>query len=163
MSINKYKKKPIIIEAVQWTGINLEEIKSFVGDSLDYNYKTNWDSSDLSNIEVKIKTLEGDHIASIGDYIIKGVNGEFYPCKPDIFKKTYESATLTSQNEWVSVEEKLPENNTQVLMWSARWKIAEAESYYNKHFWVYSEIGDGYIADNITHWMSLPEPPEKEE
>ena len=90
MSINKYKKKPIIIEAVQWTGINLEEIKSFVGDSLDYNYKTNWDSSDLSNIEVKIKTLEGDHIASIGDYIIKGVNGEFYPCKPDIFKKTYE-------------------------------------------------------------------------
>ena len=163
MSINKYKKKPIIIEAVQWTGINLKEIKSFVGDSLDYNYKTHGDSSDLSNIEVKIKTLEGDHIASIGDYIIKGVNGEFYPCKPDIFKKTYESATLTLQNEWVSVEEKLPENNTQVLMWSARWKIAEAGSYYNKHFWVYSEIGDGYIADNITHWMSLPEPPEKEE
>ena len=90
MSINKYKKKPIIIEAVQWTGINLEEIKSFVKDSLDYNYKTHWDSSDLSNIEVKIKTLEGDHIVSIGDYIIKGVNGEFYPCKPDIFKKTYE-------------------------------------------------------------------------
>ena len=95
MSINKYKKKPIIIEAVQWTGINLEEIESFVGDSLDYNYKTHWDSSDLSNIEVKIKTLEGDHIVSIGDYIIKGVNGEFYPCKPDIFKKTYESVALT--------------------------------------------------------------------
>ena len=64
-------------------------------------------------------------------------------------------------NEWVSVEERLPENNTQVLMWSARWKIAEAGSYYNKHFWVYSEIGDGYIADNITHWMQLPESPER--
>ena len=68
--------------------------------------------------------------------------------------------TLTPPNEWVSVEDELPENNTQVLMWSARWKIAEAGSYYNQHFWVYSEIGDGYIADNITHWMPLPNPPE---
>lgn len=69
--------------------------------------------------------------------------------------------TLTPPNEWVSVEEKLPENNTEVLMWSARWKIAEAGSYYNQHFWVYSEIGDGYIADNITYWMYLPAPPGK--
>lgn len=68
--------------------------------------------------------------------------------------------TLTPPNEWVSVEDELPENNTQVLMWSARWKIAEAGSYYNQHFWVYSEIGDGYIADNITHWMLLPAPPD---
>ena len=71
--------------------------------------------------------------------------------------------TLTPLNEWISVEERLPEGHMQVLMWSARWKIAEAGSYYNKHFWVYSEIGDGYIADNITHWMPLPPPPEKEE
>lgn len=71
--------------------------------------------------------------------------------------------TLTLPNEWVSVEDELPKNNTQVLMWSARWKIAEAGSYYNQHFWVYSEIGDGYIADNITHWMYLPAPPAKED
>ena len=69
--------------------------------------------------------------------------------------------TLTPPNEWVSVEDRMPENNTQVLMWSARWKIAEAGSYYNQHFWVYSEIGDGYIADNITHWMPLPAPPKR--
>lgn len=74
-----------------------------------------------------------------------------------------EAPTITPPNEWVSVEEKLPEDNTQVLMWSARWKIAEAGSYYNQHFWVYSEIGDGYIADNITHWMPLPSPPDKEQ
>ena len=67
--------------------------------------------------------------------------------------------TLTPPNEWVSVEERLPEGHAQVLMWSAKWNIAEAGSYYNKHFWVYSEIGDGYIADNITHWMPLPAPP----
>ena len=68
--------------------------------------------------------------------------------------------TLTPPNEWISVEERLPEGHMQVLMWSARWKIAEAGSYYNKHFWVYTEIGDGYIADNITHWMPLPEAPD---
>lgn len=71
--------------------------------------------------------------------------------------------TLTPLNEWVSVEEKLPEDNTQVLMWSARWKIAEAGIYYNQHFWVYSEIGDGYIADNITHWIPVSSPPDKEQ
>ena len=64
-------------------------------------------------------------------------------------------------NEWVSVEERLPENNAQVLMWSAKWNIAEAGSYYNGRFWVYSEIGDRYIADDITHWMSLPAPPDR--
>ena len=69
--------------------------------------------------------------------------------------------TLTPPNEWVSVEERLPENNAQVLMWSAKWNIAEAGSYYNGRFWVYSEIGDGYIADDITHWMSLPAPPDR--
>lgn len=75
----------------------------------------------------------------------------------------YDMPTLTPLNEWVSVEDELPENNTQVLMWSARWKIAEAGSYYNQHFWVYSEIGDGYIADNITYWMPVFSPPDKEQ
>ena len=69
--------------------------------------------------------------------------------------------TLTPPNEWVSVEERSPENNAQVLMWSAKWNIAEAGSYYNERFWVYSEIGDAYIADDITHWMSLPAPPDR--
>lgn len=72
-------------------------------------------------------------------------------------------ATLTPQNEWVLVEEKLPEKHAQVLMWSGKWKIAEAGVYYNGHFWVYNEIGDGYIAENITYWMPLPNPPEGEE
>lgn len=71
--------------------------------------------------------------------------------------------TLTPPNEWVSVEERLPEGHVQVLMWSAKWNIAEAGSYYNKHFWVYSEIGDGYIADNITHWMPIPKSPKEDE
>lgn len=74
---------------------------------------------------------------------------------------TGNAPTLTPPNEWVSVEERLPKNHAQVLMWSARWNIAEAGSYYNRRFWVYSEIGDEYIADDITHWMHLPEPPDR--
>ena len=79
--VKKYRKKPVIIEAIQWNGKNLSEIDNFVGGSR----KTE------GSILV-IHTLEGDMEASINDYIIKGVNGEFYPCKPDIFDKTYESA-----------------------------------------------------------------------
>lgn len=89
----KYTKKPIEIEAIQWTGMNLEEIKSFVGDSLLYEIiDTAWQvGKGAPRVYMVIKTLEGVHICTEGDFIIKGVNGEFYPCKPDIFEKTYQS------------------------------------------------------------------------
>ena len=83
----KYRKKPVIIEAVQWTGDNYEEICNFTNISLKR------DATQLYNGEpavLIIPTLEGDHFVLIYDYIIKGVQGEFYPCKPDIFKDTYE-------------------------------------------------------------------------
>ena len=88
----KYRKKPVIIEAVQWTGLNLEEIKSFVSESLQYDIiDTAWEvGKGVPHVNMIIKTLEGDHICTKGDFIIKGVKGEFYPCKPDIFEETYE-------------------------------------------------------------------------
>lgn len=70
----------MIIEAVQFTGNNVDEILEFAKDSFN----------NPSTSKIVIPTLEGNMLASIGDYIIKGVNGEFYPCKPDIFDKTYE-------------------------------------------------------------------------
>lgn len=81
--IMKYRKKPIIIEAIQWTGDNISELCKFMRK----------DASKLmfSDDELYIQTLEGIHHASIGDYIIKGVQGEFYPCKPNIFVQTYEA------------------------------------------------------------------------
>ena len=90
----RYRKKPVVIDAIQWTGINLSEIKMFVGDKLEYNIiDTAWEvGKGRPCVLMKIKTLEGKMEASEGDYIIKGVNGEFYPCKPDIFEKTYEKA-----------------------------------------------------------------------
>lgn len=88
----RYRKKPVEIEAIQWTGLNLEEIKSFVGESLKIEIQdTAWKAGEGTPVvNMVIETLEGDHICTIGDFIIKGVKGEFYPCKPDIFYATYE-------------------------------------------------------------------------
>ncbi|TQO59349.1 hypothetical protein [Paraclostridium bifermentans] len=76
----KYKKKPVVIEAIQWKGENLLEVLKFANSSY----------LDKDNYTLKVKTLEGEMVANRGDYIIRGVQGEFYPCKQDIFKKTYE-------------------------------------------------------------------------
>lgn len=86
----KYRKKPVIIEAIQFedNSDRIREIHEFMGgDTIRVNYE------DKNNPYLKIETLEGIMKASVGDYIIKGVNGEFYPCKPDIFEKTYERVT----------------------------------------------------------------------
>jgi len=76
----KVRKKPIIVEAIQWTGYNLSKIQRF--------YKP---ENILVGNQIIIGTLEGTIKANIGDWIIKGVKGEFYPCKPDIFEQTYET------------------------------------------------------------------------
>lgn len=87
----KYKTKPCEIEAIQWNGLNLEEIKEFVGKLLIYNIcDTAWEvGKGRPHVDMKIKTLEGNMQASVGDYIIKGLRGEYYPCKPDVFEKKY--------------------------------------------------------------------------
>jgi len=79
--IKKYKKLPVVIEAVEWNGFNFPEILTFV---LPREAKLN------SYGDLFIETLEGNHNAITGDYIIKGVEGETYPCKAGIFHKTYE-------------------------------------------------------------------------
>ena len=79
----KYRKKPVVIEAEQYLGDDesVARIRQFVGKELDGNGR-----------DLFIETLEGTHTASPGDWIIKGIKGEFYPCKPDIFLSTYEKA-----------------------------------------------------------------------
>ena len=76
--IKDYMKKQVVIQAIQFLG-NPEEIKEFMG-TTGHHY---------DELDLIIPTLEGDLRAVEGDYIIKGVKGEFYPCKPDIFKLTY--------------------------------------------------------------------------
>ena len=76
----KYRKKPVIVDAFQWT---IHEVPEW------------WRSAENITVNVQtgsafIPTLEGVHEAKIGDFIIKGIQGELYPCKPDIFDQTYE-------------------------------------------------------------------------
>lgn len=92
----KYRKKPVVIDAVQWDGQSIDSILPFFGD-LEKLPKAPDDPHIKSGIgftpsdgTLYIPTLEGTHAASPRDWIIKGVKGEFYPCKPDIFAQTYE-------------------------------------------------------------------------
>ena len=80
-----FRKKPVTITAIAWTGDNFDAVKKFAGDNVS-----------LENGELVIKTLEdgadgkAKHVASIGDFIIRGVEGEYYFCKPYVFEQTYE-------------------------------------------------------------------------
>lgn len=85
--MSKYRKKPVVIKAVQYKG-DLESIKAVI-DFIGYIPEI-IEGCETHHKFLKIKTLEGEHIATEGDYIIKGIKGEFYPCKPDIFDATYE-------------------------------------------------------------------------
>lgn len=81
---NKYRKKPVIIEAIQLKRDNAFKCLEFAAKSGCLETTQTLDEG------IIIPTLEGNHLARYSDYIIKGVNEEFYPCKPDIFEKTYE-------------------------------------------------------------------------
>ena len=87
--VKRYRKKPVVIEAIEFTRDNWDEVYEF----------TNGKAHSLCIARIpyakatcRVDTLEGYHIATEGDFIIKGVKGEFYPCKPDIFEQTYEEA-----------------------------------------------------------------------
>jgi hypothetical protein len=77
--VKKYVKKPVVIEAVRF--LNSADVHEFCGDKV---------KEPIDKDYLEIETLEGVHKATKGDYIIKGIKGEFYPCKPDIFEATYE-------------------------------------------------------------------------
>lgn len=83
----KYRKKPVVIEAIRfWNGDGrntIKECEEFCGGKY-------YDKKDGVDNDFFIKTLEGPMMAVDGDYIIKGIKGEFYPCHPDIFHQTYE-------------------------------------------------------------------------
>ena len=99
----KYMKKLIIVDAVQRTGNNIEEIKSFLDE--------NGGVYTITDNSLVINTLEGDMLASLGDYIIKGIHGEFYPCKPDIFKETYDQVNVEIKGK-VNITDN---NNTKII------------------------------------------------
>jgi hypothetical protein len=92
--MTQYRKKPVVIDAIQWTGGNIEDVLPFFGDMSKLPNTGGYIKPGIGHIPpagvLIIPTLEGEMTASAGDWIIKGVKGEFYPCKPDIFEATYE-------------------------------------------------------------------------
>lgn len=90
-SVKKYRKKPVEVEVWLFNRENLETAESWVRKYSDKMVLFSQYGGE--KIWIEIKTLEGVMKASEGDYIIKGINGELYPCKPDIFLKTYEEVT----------------------------------------------------------------------
>lgn len=77
--VEKFVKKPVEVEAIQYTGKNMQQIIDFTAGIARFGHG-----------HLSIYTLEGDMIVEIDDWVIKGVEGEFYPCKPQIFEKTYD-------------------------------------------------------------------------
>lgn len=84
--IKTFRKKPVEIQAVQWTGDNYDAILNFA-DELNVEYSAQYWN------KLIVHTLEGDRYASLGDWIIRGIAGEFYPCNHYIFERTYEEVT----------------------------------------------------------------------
>ena len=102
--MQKFRKKPVVIEAVQWTGENLPEVFKFTGkhpkfDTWFENWKAYENYVKENGNTFKVITTEGTMTAQPGDWIIRGVNGEHYPCKPDIFEATYDALTHNSAKQ----------------------------------------------------------------
>jgi hypothetical protein len=93
--VKKFRKKPVVVEAIQLTQYSIQECYDFINPAKG-NFPEVGRGIDPADGKFKITTLEGVMIADVGDWIIKGVNGEFYPCKPEIFEKTYEPVTTAT-------------------------------------------------------------------
>ncbi|KMW13729.1 hypothetical protein [Enterocloster citroniae] len=102
----KYRKKPVVIEAFQWTGGSEQEEDPVWIIRAIKNGIAWFENAGTLDVKLMIRTLEGIHEASVGDYIIQGIAGEIYPCKPDIFLATYEPAvTKVSMNVTAHLDE----------------------------------------------------------
>lgn len=131
----KYRKKPVVIEAYQ------------------------------TDKEMDIETLEGTMHASVGDYIITGVRGEQYPCKPDIFEQTYEPADAPTASPWHRVEDGLPRGQELVIV-AVKDTAGDTPFWYTQCGWITTDgeywIVDNEICDYVVAWMPLPEPPKED-
>lgn len=103
----KYRKKPVVVEAVQWNGMgfNLSDLPEWFVKAYQVR------QIDRAEDKLHIVTLEGIMTANADDYIIQGVKGEIYPCKPDIFEATYEKVEEENSNQLKINFEKTMERN----------------------------------------------------
>jgi BMFP domain-containing protein YqiC len=152
----KYRKKPVVIEAVQYG--------PYRAPSVDLLLFLDGSGATLTEDGIIIPTLEGDHLARIGDFIIKGVHGEFYPCKPDIFEKTYGPVEqviiaqyLDERDEWDALQEvavELEQAESDNILLIARIEELEAELAKATDF--VAEVGNGFkFGQSLVDWANL--------
>lgn len=90
--VRRYRKKPVVVEAIQLTVDNLQEVSKWI---VCCGWSVGVEIGSEFGVRIHISTLEGVMSANVGDYIIRGIDGEFYPCKPSIFAKTYEQVGVS--------------------------------------------------------------------
>ena len=101
----KFRKKPVVIDAIQFTNYNIADVKAFCGNKINiqsYERTCGYLPSGHNILEAMVKTQKGEMLVRENDWIIKGVKGEFYACAPDVFKESYEPVeddTCSNNNE----------------------------------------------------------------
>jgi len=133
--IKKYKKLPVVVEAVQLREDTLTELYDFLDITNKGCFQDCGHGIDPEDGKFKITTLEGVHVAKINDYIIKGVKGEFYPCKPDIFEMTYNEVKEESDFKRTieDLEEEFSEDFTEAMkdayLWGTGYMYVKKDSF----------------------------------
>lgn len=162
----KATKKPVTIECFKYDGdLKNSDGKFYVPDWAEKAYNDGVIYF-KDQAEMYIKTLEGDHHASVGDYVIKGVNGELYPYKPDIFEKTYDIETSEekqgNKNGWKFTKDETPKTKEPVAIFPEyKGKSFACWNDYEK-CWD-DETADDYLCDkeSVKCWYEIPPVPEE--
>jgi len=168
--IQKYTKKPVTIEAIQWTKGTMDEVLTWMPSNRVVIRVLGMEENPYESLkwtyEYFIQTLEGDMKISEGDYIIKGVKGEFYPCKPDIFEMTYDKVeeekkedTTTELEEPVLVLNQTDLPPKSILFYAnaeEMIKVSEGKFYFKGE-----EVEDKYqVYERFNEWLTQAEMPK---
>ena len=139
----KFIKKRVVIEAVHWNGIKVSETPEWILEALNSGVLVRFGD------KVQVRTLEGVMTVSPGDYIIKGVDGELYPCKPDIFEKTYEKVEESKESENLNFGE--------VIEILKQGGLVRRKGWNGKGLFVIKQVPAHIESDVIPRMQSLPQ------
>ena len=139
----KFIKKRVVIEAVHWNGIKVSETPEWILEALNSGVLVRFGD------KVQVRTLEGVMTASPGDYIIRGVDGELYPCKPDIFEKTYEKVEEGKESENLNFGE--------VIEILKQGGLVRRKGWNGKGLFVIKQVPAHIESDVIPRMQSLPQ------
>lgn len=155
----KWRKKPVVIDAFKWTGCQYQvEDPKWIIDAIQS--KTVWFENNGNELTMVIRTLEGNHRANRGDYIIRGVKGELYPCKPDIFKMTYDEVSereVEKQNDDSScfkITVSIDHEEVQKIMENAKNEILKSVKVIKPNVLVSNEVNISKIASTLVNEMT---------